>query len=157
MIPDQATAIPVVDFRRQRMVLNWHAPGATWTAFEAPPPLVHGIALIRGMPPNVCLYAQSGRLRLQIGARHFALSENSPRIRCVPDWRSLGLRRRFIVESSTGGVLYSQSYWAGQGPDFFRWLAGKADDPDWRVATGRRWSDGVCADALRGADVPHGA
>ncbi len=131
-------------------MLQWHARDGSWTVLESAPALVHGIALIRGTPPNICLYAQSGRLRLQIGAHQYALSENSPRIRCAPDIASLWLRRRFIVESSTGGPLYSHAYWAGQGPDFFRWLAGHADDPDWRVATGRRWTEGVTAEALRG-------
>lgn len=157
MSRERGSVVPVVDFRRQRMVLNWHTLAGTWSPFEAPPPLVHGIALIRGLPPNVCLYAQSGRLRLQIGTQQFAMSENSPRLRCVPDWLSFGLRRRFMVESSTGGVLFSQHYWAGQGPDFFRWLAGKSEDPDWRASAGLRWSDGVPADSLRGAEALRGA
>ena len=144
------TVIPVIDFRRRRSVLQWHTQGGAWTVLESTPALVHGVALIRGTPPNICLYAQAGRLRLQIGANQYVLSENSPRIRCVRDMASLWLRRRFTVESSTGGPLYSDAYWSGQGPDFFRWLAGKADDPDWRAATGRRWTEGVAADALRG-------
>jgi hypothetical protein len=151
MAQDSPTVVAVIDFRRSRMVLGWHALGGTWTALDEPPPRVHGIALIRGAQPNICLYATGGRLRLQVGAQQFALTENSPRLRCLPDYASLGLRRRFVVESSTGGVLFSQAYWAGQGSDFFRWLAGRADDPDWRVATARRWSDGVSAEALRAA------
>ena len=31
---DNATAISVIDFRRQSMVLNWHALGGTWTAWD---------------------------------------------------------------------------------------------------------------------------
>ena len=149
MSRDPGASLPVADFRRRRMVLNWDIPSGTWVPCETPAPLVHGIALIRGVPPNICLYAQGGRLRLQIGDRPFALTENSPRIRCPADWLSAGLRRRFVVESSTGGVLLSQAYWAGQGPDFFRWLARKAEDPDWRAAVGRAWTEGVSAEALR--------
>lgn len=145
-----ATPIPVIDFRRRRMVLHWHAQDGTWTPSDEPVAIVHGIAMIRGTPPNVCLYALDGRLRLQIGVAQYALAENSPRIRCLTDYTSLGLRRKFIVESSTSGVLYRQSYWARRGPDFFRWLALKAQDPDWRAAAGRRWTDGVPAAALRG-------
>jgi len=44
---NNATTISVVDFRRQTMVLQWHALGGTWTAWDIPPVLVHGIALIR--------------------------------------------------------------------------------------------------------------
>src|SRR5271166_5579386 len=61
---DNATIIPVVDFRRQGMVLQWHALGGTWAAYDNPPALVHGIALINAAEPNVCLYAQSGNLVL---------------------------------------------------------------------------------------------
>jgi hypothetical protein len=145
-----ATPIPVIDFRRHRMVLHWQTQDGTWTPSDEAVAIVHGIAMIRGTPPNVCLYALDGRLRLQIGLAQFALAENSPRIRCFADPASLGLRRKFIVESSTSGVLYRLAYWPGRGPDFFRWLAFKAQDPDWRAAAGRRWTEGVPADALRG-------
>ncbi len=131
------------------MVLHWHAPDGTWSAVDEPTAIVHGIAMIRGTPPNVCLYAQDGRLRLQIGLDQYVLAENSPRIRSATGYASLGLRRRFVVESSTGGVLYRRAYWGGHGPDFFRWLALKTADPDWRLAVGRRWSDGVPAESLR--------
>ena len=58
---------------------------------------------------------------------------------CTPGaTASFGFRRRFTVESSTGGVLYSYAYWTSQHHDFFRWLATKAEDPDWR---GRRADD----------------
>ena len=77
------------------------------------------------------------------------LSENSPRISCARGLASFGFRRRFTVKSSTGGVLYSYAYWTNQRQDFFRWLANKAEDPDWRVTSGRLWSDGVAATALR--------
>lgn len=149
MAPDNAATISVIDFRRHSMVLKWHALGGTWTAYDDPPPLVHGIALIRPSQPNICLYAQAGRLRLQVGPNQYALSENSPRITCTRGLASFGFRRRFTVESSTGGVLFSYAYWTNQGQDFFRWLADKAEDPDWRVASGRKWSEGMASADLR--------
>ena len=149
MPSDNAGTVSVIDFRRQSMVLQWHVLGGTWTAYDVPPPLVHGIALIRAARPNICIYAHGGRLRLQVGPEQYALSENSPRIKCTRGIGSFGLRRRFIVESSTGGLLYSHSYWTGRGDDFFRWLAIRAQDPDWRTAAGRQWSDGLSAPVLR--------
>jgi hypothetical protein len=151
MAPDNATTISVIDFRRRSMVLQWHALGGTWTAWDIPPALVHGIALIRAAQPNICVYGQAGRLRLQVGPDQYALSENSPRIRCTRGLASFGFRRRFTVSSSTGGVLYNYAYWTNQRHDFFRWLAAKAEDPDWRVTSGRRWSEGVPATTLRSA------
>ena len=144
-----ATNIFVLDYRRRSMVLQWHALGGTWTACDIPPALVHGVALIRAAQPNICVYGQAGRLRLQVGSDQYALSENSPRISCTRGLASFGFRRRFAVESSTGGVLYSYGYWTNQHHDFFRWLAAKAEDPDWRVTSARQWSDGVAAAALR--------
>jgi hypothetical protein len=138
-----ANAIPVLDYRRRSMVLQWHALGGRWTPCEFPPSLVHGIALISATGPNICVFGQAGRLLLQIGSIQYALAENSPRITCRSGWILLGLRRRFTVRSSTGGVLYSHRYWRGQGPDFFRWFAQRAGDPDWRMVCGRQWSDGV--------------
>jgi hypothetical protein len=149
MAPDSATTISVIDFRRRSMVLQWHALGGTWTAYDIPPALVHGIALIRAAQPNICVYGQAGRLRLQVGPDQYALSENSPRISCTRGLASFGFRRRFTVSSSTGAVLYNYAYWTNQRHDFFRWLAAKAEDPDWRVASGRRWSEGVPATVLR--------
>src|ERR1700679_1679510 len=107
MASDNDTTIPVIDFRRQSMVLQWHALGGTWTACDTPPPLVHGIALIRAAQPNICIYGLAGRLRLQVGATQYALSENSPRISCTRGLASFGFRRRFTVKSSTGGLLFS--------------------------------------------------
>jgi hypothetical protein len=46
-------------------------------------------------------------------------------------------------------VLFNHSYWTNQGLDFDRWLADKAEDPDWRITCGRQWSDGVSSAALR--------
>jgi hypothetical protein len=149
MASDNAVTVSVIDFRRQSMILQWHALGGTWTACDVPPSLVHGVALIRAAQPNICIYGHGGRLRLQVGADQYALTENSPRIQCVRGVASFGLRRRFTVVSSTGGMLYSHSYWTGQGDDFFRWLATRAQDPDWRVTIGRQWSDGVSAPVLR--------
>ncbi len=149
--PDNGGSVSVVDFRRQGMILQWHILGGTWTACDTPPSLVHGVALIRAAQPNICVYGHGGRLRLQVGPQQFALSENSPRIRCTRGVASFGLRRRFTVESTTGGVLFSHSYWtaAQGGEDFFRWLAARGQDPDWRSATGRRWTEGVSAPVLR--------
>ncbi len=144
-----APSIPVIDFRRQSMVLEWRALTGAWTPCDVPPALVHGIALIRAGQPNICIYGRGGRLYLQVGADQYALSENSPRIRCTRGLASFGLRRRFRIESSAGGILFSHSYWNGQGDDFFRWLATRAENPDWRAANGRRWSDGLEAAALR--------
>ena len=149
MPPDNATTISVIDFRRHSMALQWHALGGTWTACDSPPPLVHGIALIRASQPNICVFGQAGRLRLQVGPNQYGLSENSPRISCKRGLASFGFRRRFAVDSSTGGILYSFAYWTTQHHDFFRWLATRAEDPDWRVTSGRQWSEGLSAAALR--------
>jgi hypothetical protein len=143
------SSIAVIDYRRRSMVLNWHPSDGTWTAVEQAPVLLHGIAWIQPAQPNICLYGTAGRLLLQIGADQYALAENSPRIKCVADLLSLGFRRRFIVESTTGGVLFSHGYWPGRQADFFRWLAAKAQDPDWRAACGRQWSEGVSSSTLR--------
>jgi hypothetical protein len=144
--------VPVIDFRRARLVLNWHSLGGTWTACDVPPSLVHGIALIRPDQPNICIFGQGGRLKLQVGANQYALSEHSPRIVCRRGVASFGFWRRFTVESSGGEVLFSHHYWVGRGRDFFRWLAQHAHDPDWRAVTGRQWSDGLSATALRPAN-----
>jgi hypothetical protein len=149
MESDNALTVSVIDFRRRSMVLQWHALGGTWSACDVPPPLVHGIALIRASQPNICVYGHGGRLRLQVGPNLYALSENSPRISCSRGLASFGFRRRFTVESSTSGVLFSHAYWTDQRQDFFRWLAINAEDPDWRVSSGRRWSEGVESTTLR--------
>ena len=151
MTSDNAATISVIDYRRHSMVLQWHALGGTWTAGDNPHALVHGIAFIRVSQPNICVFGHAGRLRLQVGPNQYALSENSPRISCARGLASFGFRRRFSVESSAGGVLYSHAYWTNQRRDFFGWLAAKAEDPDWRVASGRQWSEGLAAAALRAA------
>jgi len=143
-------AIPVIDFRRQSMTLEWRPLSGTWTACDVPPALVHGVALIRASQPNICVFGHGGQLHVQVGADQYTLSERSPRIKCAPGFASFGLWKRFVVESSTGGVLFSHSFWTGgQGDDFFRWLASRASDPKWRAANGRRWSEGVEAAVLR--------
>jgi hypothetical protein len=146
---DSATTISVVDFRRRSMVLQWHSLGGTWTPCDTPPALVHGIALISATGPNICVYGQGGRLRLQVGPNQYTLSENSPRITCTRGIASFGFRRRFTVRSSSGDVLFNHSYWTNQGRDFYRWLADNAQDPDWRMTSARQWSDGIAAAALR--------
>jgi hypothetical protein len=149
MSVDNSLTIPVVDFRRQSMALQWHALGGTWTACDSPPALVHGIAFISATGPNICVYGQAGRLRLQIGPHQYALAENSPRITCTRGLASFGFRKRFAVTSTSGGLLFTHSYWVNQGRDFFAWLAERADDPDWRVSCGRQWSEGLASTALR--------
>jgi hypothetical protein len=144
-----STIVPVLDFRRQSMVLEWHTLGGTWTAYDIPPPRVNGIALIRPTLPNVCLYGQGGDLLLQIGPNQHVLSRQSIRVRCLRGVASFGFRRRFVVDSAAGKVLYSHAYWVRRGPDFFRWIAAKAADAEWRIATARRWSDGATSAELR--------
>jgi hypothetical protein len=151
MASDNAGTVSVIDFRRHSMVLQWHVLGGTWTAYDVPPSLVHGVALIRAAQPNICVYGHGGRLRLQVGPEQYALAENSPRIKCMRGVASFGLRRRFTVESSAGGLLFSHAYWSRQGEDFFRWLAARAQDPEWRTITGQQWSSGVPAPVLRAA------
>jgi hypothetical protein len=140
---DNSATISVVDFRRRSMVLRWHALGGTWTAYEFPPSLVNGVALISATGSNICVFGQGGRLLLQIGHNQYALAADSPRIICRNGWILLGLRRRFLVKSDTGSVLFSHRYWRGQGRDFFHWFAQLARDPDRRVTCGMQWSEGV--------------
>jgi len=124
--PDNAGTVPVADFRRQSMVLQWHILGGTWTAYDTPPSLVHGVALIRAAQPNICVYGHGGRLRLQVGLN------NSPCRRTRPD-QMHARRRKLRLEASIHrrvddrGVLFSHSYWTGShgGEDFFRWFAAR--------------------------------
>jgi hypothetical protein len=118
--------IHVMDFRRRNLVLQWHAPGGAWTAGQ-----------------NICIYGQSGQLTLQIGATAYVIEEKSPRILCRGSFLLFGLRRRFLVKSSTGQVLFSYRYWRGQNRDFFRWLAYNAGNPQWRTECARQWSAGI--------------
>ena len=148
MPPDNSSTVSVIDFRRQSMILQWHILGGTWSTYDVPPSLVHGVALIRAAQPNICVYGQDGRLRLQVGADQFELSENSPHIKCTRGLASFGHFRRFTVESG-GEVLFSQAYWTGQGDDFFSWLAARAQHKDWGAKIGRQWSEGLAAAVLR--------
>jgi hypothetical protein len=144
-----AASIPVIDFRRQRMSLQWHAKSGSWTAYDEPPGIVHGVCFIRASGPNICLYAENGHLRLQIDARIFPLTYLGPRISCRRSLISLGLRRRFRLESADGEVLFSTAYWASQKNDFFAWLASMGRQADWHERTALRWTEGLNPAALR--------
>lgn len=141
--------ITVVDFRRQGLWLEWDALGGTWTACDVPPPLVHGVALIRASQPNICLFGNGGALHLQVGTDRFVLSDRSPRIKFTRGLVTFGFRKRFSVESSDGVVLFDHWVWKGQGDDFFRWLSLHAADPEWRAECARSWSEGLDASVLR--------
>jgi hypothetical protein len=136
-------SIPVVDFRRQSMVLQWNSVNGTWVAFDDPPALVHGVALIRAAKPNICLFGRDGRLHLQVGSEQYSLAEDAPRLTWSRGSATFGLRRRFTVESSDGALLLSHAYWNGQGDEFFSWLVARAGDLEWRTANARQWSKGV--------------
>ncbi len=136
--------IPVIDFRRQSMVLQWNSVNGTWVAFDDPPALVHGVALIRAAKPNICLFGRDGRLHLQVGSEQYSLAEeDAPRLTWSRGSATFGLRRCFTVESSDGAILLSHAYWNGQGDEFFSWLVSRAGDPEWRTANARQWSEGV--------------
>jgi hypothetical protein len=144
-----STSIPVIDYRRRRMTLQWHTPSGTWTAYDEPPAIVHGVCFIRASGPNVCLYAEDGRLHLQVDSRIFPLSYLEPRISCARTLISACLRRRFCLESAEGKVLYSNSYWAPHRTDFFVWLASAEQQADWHERTARRWTEGLNPQDLR--------
>jgi len=141
--------IPVIDFRRQSMVLQWNSVNGTWVAFDDPPALVHGVALIRAAEPNICLFARDGRLHLQVGSEQYSLAEDAPRLTWSRGSATFGLRRRFTVESSDGALLLSHAYWNGQGDEFFSWLVSRAADLEWRATNARQWSYGVQPTILR--------
>lgn len=149
MAPAVPPPIPVIDFRRQSMVLQWDALAGTWSACDVPPALVHGVALIRASQPNICLYAREGRLHLQLATDQYELSESSPRVRWTRQRATFGLRRRFTLEAGGGSVLFSHAYWTDQGDEFFAWLVTRTADPAWRAQNGRRWSEGVNPTLLR--------
>jgi hypothetical protein len=142
-------SVSVIDFRRHSMILRWHIATGTWSAHEMPAGPVHGVACIGATHPNICLYGVDGGLQLQIGERQFPVAEHSPRIECKAVLPAFGLRRCFTVESTPGGMLFRHAYWVRGRHDFFRWLARRAADPEWRLHSGRRWSDGLAAAVLR--------
>jgi hypothetical protein len=149
MAARHSPAIPVIDFRRQSMSLEWHASSGKWSACTEAPALVHGIALIRAAQPNICVYGHGGQLHLQVGTDQYTLAESTPQLKFVRDSASFGLRRRLVVEAASGDEIFSHAYWNGQGDDFFRWLTMRTGDMQWRIANGRLWSDGVEAAVLR--------
>jgi hypothetical protein len=143
-----AATVAVIDFRRRRMVLDWNTADGSWAACDAAPAKAHGVALIRASPPNVCIYAESGRLRLQVGRDHYALAGGA-RISCERVSGTFGFRRRFTLEADDGTIRFNLSYWTTQHRDFFCWMAVRAADPGWRTTSAQRWTEGVAPAALR--------
>ena len=142
-------AVPVIDFRRSRLSLQWDIATGTWAAYDEPPGLVHGVGFIRATGPNVCLYAVDGMLQLQVDTRVFPLTEPVPRISCRADLLTLGLRRNFRLDGADGAVVFLLSYWAARHNDFFRWLAGAARQAGWQQRTAERWTAGLSPASLR--------
>ena len=151
MSPTIPAGIAVIDFRRQSMVLQWIPASGTWTAYDEPPGLVYGVALIRAAQPAICLFARDGRLHLQIGTDQQVLLDHTPRVKWSRGSATFGLRRRLTVESSNGTVLSSHACWNSQGDEFFSWLVARTADHEWRTANERRWSQGVQPAVLRGS------
>jgi len=131
------------------MSLLWEAATGSWSAYDEPPGIVHGVGFIRASGPNACLYAEGGELRLQVDTQVFTLSGSEPRISCTRSLRTLGLRRRFRLQAPQGGVLFSIGYWATRQNDFFLWLASVARQADWRRRTAERWTVGLSPALLR--------
>jgi hypothetical protein len=144
-----SVSIPVIDYRRHRMTLQWHASSGSWTDNDEPPAIVHGVCFVRASGPKICLYAAAGQLRLQIDARIFPLTYLGPRISCGRSLISFGLRRRFRLTSADGEVLFSTAYWASQKNDFFAWLASKGRQANWHERTALRWTEGLNPADLR--------
>lgn len=144
-----SASIPVIDFRRRRMTLQWNPPSGTWTPYDEPPALVHGVCYIRAAGPNICLFAEGGRLHLQIDARIFPLTYLGPRISCARSLVSMGLRRHFRLESPDGDLLYSTTYWAPHKRDFLGWLSSAERQTAWHERTAQRWTEGLTPTVLR--------
>jgi hypothetical protein len=144
-----SASIPVIDFRRRRMTLQWNSSSGSWTAYDEPPAIVHGVCYIRANGPNICLFAEGGRLHLQVDARIYPLTYLGPRISCARSMVSMGLRRSFRLESPDGDLLYSTSYWAPQRNDFFLWLSSAERQPQWHERTALRWTEGLSPADLR--------
>lgn len=149
MSTEGAPTVAVVDYRRQNMLLEWHILDGTWSAYDTPPSMVHGIALIRPGQPNICIYARGGELMLQLGSHVQAFTAGAPRIRRRACFLSFGLRERFTVESSGGEAIFSHAYWVHEREEFFAWITARAQDPEWRQRIARQWSDGLSGAALR--------
>jgi hypothetical protein len=94
-----ASVVPVIDFRRRRMSLQWDVANGTWLAYDEPPGLVHGVGFIRATGPNICLYAAGGALRLQVDTQVMTLAQDGPRISSARSLVSLGLRRNFRLHA----------------------------------------------------------
>lgn len=141
--------VPVIDFRRSRLSLQWDISTGTWAAYDEPPGIVHGVGFIRATGPNVCLYATGETLQLQVDTRVFALAEPGSRVSCRPDLLSLGLRRSFRLDAADGPALFRLGYWATRHNDFFRWLAAVARQAGWRQRTAQRWTEGLSPASLR--------
>ncbi len=146
--------MPVIDFRRSRLSLQWNVASGTWAAYDEPPGIVHGVGFIRATGPNVCLYALGDGLRLQVDKQVFALADGEPRISCRAQLLCLGLRRSFRIVHSDGRILLRLGYWATRRNDFFRWLAGVSRHADWRRRTATRWTEGLSPVSLRGEVNP---
>jgi hypothetical protein len=144
-----SVSIPVIDYRRHRMTLQWHAPSGSWTDNDEPPAIVHGVCFVRASGPKICLYADAGQLRLQIDAKIFPLTYLGPRISCGRTLISFGLRRRFRLNSADGEVLFSTAYWVSQKNDFFAWLASMGRQANWHERTALRWTEGLNPADLR--------
>jgi hypothetical protein len=141
--------LAVIDFRRRRMILDWHTADGTWTASDTAAPLLHGIALIRASQPNICVYGLAGQLYFQAGTTRFRLEADTPRLTLASALPTFGFRRRFDVAGRGGETLFGIRYWSTERRDFFQWLTARAADAAWRRACGTLWSDGVAEDALR--------
>jgi len=144
-----APVLPVIDFRRRRLSLQWDVATGTWSAYDEPPGIVHGVGFIRAAGPNICLYAQGGELQLQVDTQLIPISGTAPRISCTPSLPTFGLRRNFRVVAADGSLLLGIGYWASRQNDFFQWLAAAARQPDWRRRTASRWTEGLTPSVLR--------
>ena len=150
MASDNAGTVSVIDFRRQSMVLQWHVLGGTWTAYDVPPSLVHGVALIRARPAEHLRVrprrpvAPAGRTEAVRAVREFAAHQMHARHRRVSAFAGASPSNRAPAACCSAtriGPIKARIFSAG-------WRR-RAQDPDWRVAVGRQWSEGVAAPVLR--------
>ena len=121
---DNAATIPVVDFRRQSMVLQWHALGGTWTACDTPPAAGARHCVD---PRHAAQYLRLWTRRHACGCRSARTNMRWRKIRresaARAAWQASAFAGASPSRSSTGGMLFSHSYWTNQAQDFFRWLA----------------------------------